>query len=350
MRPSIASRRKIKIFVPELFPVANDFSSPILDDDPIKALQIGKLLAKAWSQSIAKFDGNLAQAHTFFFKVIDSYWYNLEDAAQTDKLRELPCEVKLTTIDSTVISLAQAIGKAASKLDLTEASYLLGNIYTSVLPEDLRSRHGIFYTPPSLTARLLNLIEEAGVDWSRARVLDPACGGGAFLAPVAIRQIKSLKGNDAEYVLNHIETHLTGFDIDPFGAWFSQVFLDVALKDITRKAGRKMALLTFVCDSLEKDITREDKYDVVIGNPPYGKVKLTPELRKKYKRGLYGHANLYGLFTDLALRLVKKDGIIGYLTPTSFLSGEYFKNLRALIRKQCTPYEMDFVAFRKGVF
>ena len=88
----------------------------------------------------------------------------------------------------------------------------------------------------------------------------------------------------------------------------------------------------------------------MIGNPPYGRVTLPPEERARFKRSLFGHANLYGLFTDLALRHTKTGGVIAYVTPTSFLAGEYFKNLRALLGRDAPPATIDFVAARKGVF
>jgi adenine-specific DNA-methyltransferase len=59
---------------------------------------------------------------------------------------------------------------------------------------------------------------------------------------------------------------------------------------------------------------------------------------------------MYGLFTHLAFDLAKDHGVIGYVTPTSFLSGEYFKNLRSFIRKHGTPLAADFVSVRKDVF
>ena len=104
-----------------------------------------------------------------------------------------------------------------------------------------------------------------------------------------------------------------------------------------------------VCDSLERH-EPQDQFDLVIGNPPYGRVKLSPELRMAYERGLFGHANLYGLFTDLALRYTWPGGVIAYVTPTSFLSGEYFKALRGLLGRDATPFAIDFISQRKGVF
>ena len=83
---------------------------------------------------------------------------------------------------------------------------------------------------------------------------------------------------------------------------------------------------------------------------PYGRVSLPGEVRKTYRRSLYGHANLYGLFTDLALRYARPGGIIAYVTPTSFLSGMYFKALRGLLGQQAPPVSIGFVNPRKGVF
>ena len=83
---------------------------------------------------------------------------------------------------------------------------------------------------------------------------------------------------------------------------------------------------------------------------PYRRVKLSPERRAAYQRSLFGHANLYGLFTDLALRHTRPDGVIAYVTPTSFLSGEYFKALRGLLGREAPPVAIDFIAQRKGIF
>ena len=70
-----------------------------------------------------------------------------------------------------------------------------------------------------------------------------------------------------------------------------------------------------VCDTLEEE--PEPTFDLVIGNPPYGRVSLTPEQRARFGRSLYGHANLYGVFTDAPLRWSKVSGKVAFLTPTS---------------------------------
>ena len=242
------------------------------------------------------------------------------------------------------------MGCAAAKLDVAEASYTIGVLYTAMMPGGMRARYGAFYTPPALCDALLDMATEAGVDWTSARVLDPACGGGAFLSPVARRMAESLsEWNSAKRVVESIQRRLRGFELDLFAAWMSQVFLEVTLDDLCHEAGKRLRPLVLVCDSLVQT-PRGMGFDLVVGNPPYGRVRLCPELREKFQRSLFGHANLYGVFTDLALRFARKGGVIAYVTPTSFLSGEYFKVLRGLLGQEAPPVSIDFVARRKGVF
>ena len=88
----------------------------------------------------------------------------------------------------------------------------------------------------------------------------------------------------------------------------------------------------------------------MIGNPPFGRVSLPAKQRERFARSLYGHANLYGIFTDLAVGLARPGGLISFLTPSSFLAGEYFKNLRSVLSREAPPVALDFVTLRKGVF
>lgn len=125
--------------------------------------------------------------------------------------------------------------------------------------------------------------------------------------------------------------------------------LDSVLLPLSRQTGRRLPVVVTVCDSLRHGPPRE-RFDLVIGNPPYGRIRLEPEDRARFKRSLHGHANLYGLFTDVALRHAEPGGVIAYVTPTSFLAGEYHKNLRALLGRDAPPATIDFVSVRKGVF
>lgn len=246
--------------------------------------------------------------------------------------------------------LAKEMGNIAKELDVEMAGYLIGSTYSVMLPDEYRGKYGVFYTPPSLTSRLLDQAEKQHIDWATAKIIDPACGGGAFLSPVAMRMSKSLKSLTSAQRIKHIENHLSGFELDAFSAWMSQVFVEIVLSDDLKNLRRPMKDLVTVCDSMHVSDSHYGTYDLVVGNPPYGKVKLNKEDRDKWHRGLYGHANLYGIFAELATRLAAEDGVIAYVTPTSFLGGQYFQALRNLLAVETPPAAFDFIASRDGVF
>lgn len=325
---------------------------PALDarsDRSFETLASGRVMSRALAK-VVEGDARLALARAFGVQLVTAWWdATIKGQGRHEPLRPFIEPFETADLPAPAAVLATEIGTTAARFDPETAAYQIGLAYTGMLPPERRSEHGVFYTPPSLTARLIDNATATGTDWTTARVLDPACGGGAFLTPVAQRIMDALSGCAPAILLGNLGSRLRGYEIDPFGAWLSQVSLDVLTLPIARAVGRPMPVVVRVCDSLHQNPPRT-KFDLVIGNPPYGRVKLDPELRERYKRGLFGHANLYGLFTDLALRHAKVGGMIAYVTPTSFLAGEYFKNLRGLLSRLAPPAAIDFVTTRRGVF
>jgi adenine-specific DNA-methyltransferase len=292
----------------------------------------------------------LAYARAFGFRIVETWWSALVAVGEPRlKLRALIQPFEMAKLPESARRSADDIAMAAVQLEPEEAAYRIGVAYSKMLHNEYRSRFGIYYTPPSLTSRLVQQATEAGVDWVRCRVLDPACGGGAFLAPVASRMIRDLNDRCPLMLIENIAKRLRGFEIDPFAGWLAQVTLDAILLDATRRAGQRLPLVVSIRDSLKINETPHC-FDLVIGNPPYGRVSLNLDDRIQFKRSLYGHANMYGLFTDIALRHTTADGVVAFVTPTSFLSGEYFKNLRALLGQDAQPVTIDLISARKGVF
>ncbi|HEC75299.1 MAG TPA: hypothetical protein ENI26_13160 [Methylophaga aminisulfidivorans] len=257
---------------------------------------------------------------------------------------------ELSKISSEANTSARKLGSDLSKLSLIEAGYEIGKEYTHLLPSDYRSQHGIYYTPPAVTNRLIEQVEKHGVNWLSASAIDPACGGGAFLSPVAIRMKKALfdAGYSSDKIIKHITSHLKGYEIDPFSGWLSQTLFEMSLMHEIADTGIKIPKIVCIGDTLK--LNKNETFDVVIGNPPYAKVKLDPELKTLYGRSVFGHANLYGLFTDKALKLLKPGAILAFVTPTSFLSGQYFKRLRHVLSSETDVLSIDFISARKGVF
>lgn len=292
----------------------------------------------------------IAGARAFAYRATEAWWRALTARdARPQPLRELFRPLDQVPLPASRAKAADEIGESIAPLAADVAAFEIGRVYSGLLPREHRAAYGIYYTPPSIARRLIDQATVAGVDWTRARVLDPASGGGAFLAPVARRIAEELPGCSPRILVENIATRLHGYEIDWFGAWLSQVTLDAVLLPITREAKKTLPVVVTVCDAIRCEPATE-LFDLVIGNPPYGRTRLDPSIRKRFERSLYGHANLYGLFTAIALAHAKIGGVIAYVTPTSFLAGEYFKNLRTLLAEEAPPATIDFVAHRKGVF
>lgn len=287
-------------------------------------------------------------ARRFCALAMTAYWNALDQKSGGDCWSIKPAPIEQTLLAPEDRALAAHLGVLIATFPVEDAGFLMGSLYTVMLPDSMRSELGAYYTPPPLVSRLIDNAERAGTNFRSCSIIDPACGGGAFLAPVASRMLRMSAFEDSILALEDIVSRLHGIEIDPFAGWMTEVLLEATLLPLCKDAGVRLPDMVTIGDALDQH--ESGRFDLVIGNPPYGKVKLDETKRSRYARSLFGHANLYGLFTDLALRLVNDHGVIAYLTPTSFLGGQYFKSLRKLISEQASPVAFDFVADRNGVF
>ena len=263
-----------------------------------------------------------------------------------------PCPVGVALLGPDIRRDARVFGTELALLSVQEAVAALGGLYTHALPGEHRAATGVFYTPPRLVRRLLDRATDAGMDWRSGRALSPACGSGQFLVDAASRMIAAMPGADPAIVLASLGARLRGWDLDPFAAWLAQVGVEAVLLSQVLASGKRLALITECRDSLLQSWSgHEGSWDLVMENPAFGKVKDTPEIRERFARSLYGHPNLYGLFMDLGVHLAKPEGgILAYLTPTSYLGGQYFQALRSMLATQAPPVSIDLVESRKDVF
>jgi adenine-specific DNA-methyltransferase len=281
------------------------------------------------------------------------WWEASVKAAGGDPVRLCPPAGPTALLDlpERVVAEAKDIGRDLATLPAVEANALIGRLYTQALPAAHRATSGVFYTPPALVQRLLNQAEQAGHAWTSDRAIDPSCGAGAFLVEAAARMIHALRGVNPAIVLTNLASRLRGWEIDPFAAWLAQVTVEVVALEQTLATGRRLGSIIDVRDALADFTDAAGRWDLVMGNPPFGKVKDTPVLRARFRRSLYGHPNLYGLFSDLAVHLARADGgIVAYLTPASFLAGDYFKHLRRVLHDHAPPVSVDLVESRTDAF
>ena len=73
-------------------------------------------------------------------------------------------------------------------------------------------------------------------------------------------------------------------------------------------------------------------FDVVIGNPPYG-VRLDNKdyLKVRFEKTSFGNIDSYKYFVQLGIEINKENGYMSFIMPDSYLSKEYFKDLRLFV-------------------
>lgn len=83
-------------------------------------------------------------------------------------------------------------------------------------------------------------------------------------------------------------------------------------------------------------------FDIVIGNPPYRLCQ--PSNTSEYLLNCYKNhysvasykIDLFHLFFEKGINLLKQSGVLGYITPNTYLTNKYIKPLRKFILDTCT--------------
>ena len=223
---TLRTAKKAPLFLPE----------SVRQTDPKVTLRSGKLMAKAFAASFEDKDRE-AVARSFTTTTIETYWNKIQEGASFYiALPEFFAAQQTADLPDTALSLAKTMGEAASVLDPLAASYLISVTYTAMLPDEMRSRLGAYYTPPPLAERLVSMATSAGINWKTCRVLDPACGGGAFLSAVAAPMVNAAGHAPPAKTIASVARRLKGFEIDPYAAWLSQTFLEVSFMPLCQQA------------------------------------------------------------------------------------------------------------------
>jgi type I restriction-modification system DNA methylase subunit len=97
-----------------------------------------------------------------------------------------------------------------------------------------------------------------------------------------------------------------------------------------------------------KIVVEEGGFDIIIGNPPYVRIQTLPKDQVAFFSKNFvsatGNYDIYTLFVERGLQLLKPGGILGFILPHKFFQAAYGQGLRKLIAEQKAL--MEVVNFR----
>ncbi|MFO8071300.1 MAG: TaqI-like C-terminal specificity domain-containing protein [Polyangia bacterium] len=248
-------------------------------------------------------------------------------------------------------ALAEA-GEAGGGLPLE----LLGAVHLSFLDEGKRKRGGVHFTPAPLAKHVIDRVL-AVLRAEQPSFLDPACGGGAFLAPASRLLLERCgapadPGRRVEIVADRVR----GIESDPDTAAICRATLLLELSDgadapLDPSAARRLSRCVAVGDSLSSPPVPK-RPSAVIGNPPWVRPHhLDTELKRRLARRFDTYrakSDLYVCFVQGALELLPPGGALGFVLSAAWLRLDSYAPLRRLLLELSD--EIEFLELDGRVF
>ncbi len=243
-----------------------------------------------------------------------------------------------------------------------------------------RKYEGIFYTPEFVTKYLIEdvvgrFLAENPAGLETMKILDPACGSGAFLnqahsylmneykirteqkllEKTGTRQLDFSDVNLAETNRSILLNNLFGVDLNQesveitkLSLWLKTARSSECLQNLDKniKCGNSIAddpiyagNKAFNWHKEFSTILDSGGFDVIIGNPPYVRQELIkeikPYLEKKYQ--VYtGVSDLYVYFFEKAMSLLKENGLFAFIVSNKFLRAGYGQKLTQYLQQNFT--------------
>ena len=199
-------------------------------------------------------------------------------------------------------------------------------------------------------------------DWQKelgsVRILDPACGSGAFLIEAFDQlytayqasndRLEELSGQPTLFDLDRqiLQNNLYGVDLNAEAVQICQLSLWVK----TAARGKVLTSLDkTICQGNSvihdrdvhpkafnwkaefPEVFEQGGFDVVVGNPPYVRQELLTPYKPYFQNAyesFHGMADLYVYFYELGIRVLKPGGLLSFIVTNKWMKAGYGEALR----------------------
>jgi len=249
---------------------------------------------------------------------------------------------------------------------------------------DLEAKHALDEIPTSHTRRRARAEIELWIDYQEAlkstRVLDPACGSGAFLIQAfdflaaeyerCNAKLAALRGGQME--ITDLNRLILGNNL--YGVDINQEAVEITKLSLWIKTAERGKQLTYLDDNIQcgnsviddpavdprafkweerfPAVFAEDGFDCVVGNPPYIRgERIAPdqkaELQRAFPEVAHGQADIYFYFFERGLRVLRPGGALGFITANTYLNTGAALPLRRRLASVCSIRDvLDYVVLK----
>jgi tRNA1(Val) A37 N6-methylase TrmN6 len=171
---------------------------------------------------------------------------------------------------------------------------------TQKLSKSVKQKNGIYFTPPSCVYDNIKLLKPYIINNSTINIIEPSCGSGEYIT--ALHKL-------------YPNINITGIENN-----------QIIYESILHLENDNIQIINM--DYLKYN--PNNKYDIIIGNPPYFVMKKN-DVDKDYYQYFEGRPNIFILFIIKSIRLIKDNGIISFVLPKNFLNCLYYDKTRRYI-------------------
>ncbi len=216
--------------------------------------------------------------------------------------------------------------------------------FSTAETKELLLKSGVIATPLYIAEFMVaETLETTSNNISKLSWYDPCCGSGIFIEAILCRYLAN-----TERLAEANLPRITASEISPIGIFYTVLVIKTILAQYNLSFSKYISsgrLCLILDDSLslfqeENSLLEKtrDKFDVVIGNPPY--VRST-RLSAPYKQALKqqfpftysGNADLYFYFISSAISSLKSGGIMNFISPANFFRSKSAIQLRELLNE-----------------
>jgi type I restriction-modification system DNA methylase subunit len=199
--------------------------------------------------------------------------------------------------------------------------------YEKRLTKKIKRKFGRYYTPP----KIVKLMLDSFTLNSKMKILEPGCGVGNFIVTI-FEKLKQAytSSNFSNKTLEELilKNNIFAIDNDAHAVKILKDFLDADKFEHNIKVGSFLSQTGF----------EKERFDIIIGNPPYAATLSKEEKKyceKQFPDIFTETSDTAAFFTAKSIDLLKEGGYLSFIIPATILRVSKYSSLRRKIKREC---------------